>query len=612
MGRSTVSGLLGGTAEPTRGSAIRIRDGGAIAYFVAIGLLIGGLGLHHFTEPGEPFLGQLLSVAALVGIAGPLLGGAYWLRVRHGDRAWRAARWSLVGVAVITPLAVATVFYQRSHGVFLADVDVLLVWIAGTGATAGLVVGLYDIRREVSHERYRRTADRLSTVFQATPVALVELDTDGAVTRWNPAASRIFGWEPGEVVGRELPFAAENGPDWAAVAAGEDTLDGVEARCRAKDGSRLMGRLWSTTLRDAGEVTGTLVVIVDITDRIELERERQRQHEHLVRTETLANIGGWEYVPASETLRMTDGTRRIFELPEDYEPTVDDAIAHFHPEDRPIIEEAFEQCLESGVSYSVTVRVITDTGRQRWVHTKGERSYEKGAPRLSGVIQDITDRKMNEQRLMVLNRVLRHNLRNKLNAVVGYAELLEEQLPAEMEDHFRRIEESANSLISLAEKSRRFNEALEHDYTSGPVDLKSLLTELGSDLREKVPEADVRVELADVAVPANEEALRILFSELLENALKHNDRDDPAVRVTVARPADRRVAISIADNGPGLPATEQQVLEQGEETALTHSDGMGLWIVNWLMTKLSGGIEVAATDEGGTIVTLTLPRVEAD
>lgn len=245
-----------------------------LTYLVAVGLVTAFLGFDHVLEAGEPLFGRVLSIAALVGLAGPLLGSAYWLHAQPfgGDRNWRAVRWSVAGAAVVTPLAVITFLYQRSHGVYLADADVLVFWMAGTGATAGIVVGLYDVRRQVASERYRRTADRLSTVFAATPVALVELDVHGTVTRWNPAATRIFGWAADQVVGGELPIATDDGPDWEAVAAGEATLAGVEARCRAKDGSRLMARLWATTLRDGDEVTGALVVVVDIT-----EATRRRQ-----------------------------------------------------------------------------------------------------------------------------------------------------------------------------------------------------------------------------------------------------------------------------------------------------------------------------------------------
>lgn len=231
--------------------------------------------------------------------------------------------------------------------------------------------------------------------------------------------------------------------------------------------------------------------------------------------------------------------------------------------------------------------------------------------KLGGVIQDITKRKTKEQQLNVLNRVLRHNLRNELNAVQGYTELLEEQLPAEAQDQLAKIVASADRLLTLAEKSKRFNKAIEHDYTTGPVDLAPLLDDLCTEYREKYPDATIQTELRDVQVPGNESSIKILFDELLVNALKHNNVNQPVVKITVARSEAERVTVSVADNGPGLPETEQQVIQQGEESALLHSDGMGLWTTNWLVTNLSGGIQVTATEGEGTTITVTLPAAES-
>jgi len=125
--------------------------------------------------------------------------------------------------------------------------------------------------------------------------------------------------------------------------------------------------------------------------------------------------------------------------------------------------------------------------------------------------------------------------------------------------------------------------------------------------REAYPDATIRTDLLDVAVPGKEHALKVMFEELLENALEHTDGPNPDVTVTVSRPTDQRVAVSIADDGPGLPEIERQVIRDGEETALLHSEGMGLWIVNWFVTKLSGSIQVTTAEGDGTTVTITLP-----
>lgn len=474
------------------------------------------------------------------------------------------------------------------------------------------------IAEDITEHRERKLElERHEVFLESIREEVLVTDTDFVITYESAAVPKLYGYEQGERVGDSILKYVHPDDTEKVRAHFESQLNGptptqpVEFRGRNKDGTWTWVESQARLLDDHPAVEGVVVTSRDISERIELREERQRKHDHLDRTERLGQIGGWEYMPDTETVQWTDGARRIFDVPNDFEPTLTEAIEFYHPSDRPLLEKAIEKCLESSVQYSLDVQVITDEGRQRWVHTSGDRIDEDGMTKLGGVIQDITKRKTKEQQLNVLNRVLRHNLRNELNAVQGYTELLEEQLPAEAQDQLAKIVASADRLLTLAEKSKRFNKAIEHDYTTGPVDLAPLLDDLCTEYREKYPDATIQTELRDVQVPGNESSIKILFDELLVNALKHNNVNQPVVKITVARSEAERVTVSVADNGPGLPETEQQVIQQGEESALLHSDGMGLWTTNWLVTNLSGGIQVTATEGEGTTITVTLPAAES-
>lgn len=259
------------------------------------------------------------------------------------------------------------------------------------------------------------------------------------------------------------------------------------------------------------------------------------------------------------------------------------------------------------MAYSVDAQVITDEGRQRWVQSTGERITEDGVTKLRGLVQDITNRKGREQRLNVLTRVLRHNLRNKMTVIIGAAEMLQEQLPAGGEHDPSKIVTNAKSLLSLAEKSKKFDEGMKYNYISGPVDVETILKELCAEYRESHPDATIETDLGDARAPGNEMAIRLIFDELLGNALKHNDRSNPTVSIIVASPGTNRVRISVVDNGPGVPEMEQQALQSGEETGLKHSNGIGSWTTNWLVSELRGDTQVTTTDGSGTTITVTIP-----
>jgi sensor histidine kinase regulating citrate/malate metabolism len=72
------------------------------------------------------------------------------------------------------------------------------------------------------------------------------------------------------------------------------------------------------------------------------------------------------------------------------------------------------------------------------------------------------------------------------------------------------------------------------------------------------------------------------------------------------------VDVEVADQGPGIPDCELEALRSGDERALLHGSGIGLWLVNWLVTFLDGTLRFEGNDPCGTVVTMTLPVVDGD
>ena len=474
----------------------------------------------------------------------------------------------------------------------------LVIWIAE------------DITENKEHTR---ELERHEVFLESIREEVLVTDVDFVISYESAAVPKLYGYDQGERVGDQILQYVHPDDTERVRAHFEDQLtesgasQPVEFRGKNKDETWTWVESQARLLDDNPAVEGIVITSRDISERVEERKERKRQHTHLVKAESMAEMGGWEYRADTETVQWTEGTRQIFEVSDDFEPTLSEATNFYHETDQPIIEEAVEKCLETGVQYSLDAQVITDEGKQRWIQTTGERSTEDGVTKLSGVIQDITNRKGREQRLEVLNRVLRHNLRNQMTSIIGFAGILQEQLPDSGEDYPSKIVANSEKLLSLADKSKKFEKAMKYNYISGPVDVESILEDLCAEYREKYPDATIETDLGDAQGPGNEMGIKLIFEELLENALKHNDSDHPTVSIIVASPDPNRVKINIVDNGPGLPKMEQQVMEKGEETALKHSDGIGLWTANWLVSELRGNIRVTTTENEGTTVTTTIP-----
>jgi PAS domain S-box-containing protein len=209
------------------------------------------------------------------------------------------------------------------------------------------------------------------------------------------------------------------------------------------------------------------------------------------------------------------------------------------------------------------------------------------------VCRDVTGRKKQSQRLQVLNRVLRHNVRNSLNVVLGRAQRLADR-HGESED-VESIVDAAQDVLDTSEKARLVERAFE-DTESTLREFESLVEEAVAEARSKHPETAFE---ATIECEADVDAtIRFAVQELLENAAEHNDADDPSVQLTV----EPDLTCHVSDNGSGIPHHERQALEGSEETQLEHASGIGLWLVYWLVNQQNGSVEV--TEDGGVIVHL--------
>jgi len=229
-----------------------------------------------------------------------------------------------------------------------------------------------------------------------------------------------------------------------------------------------------------------------------------------------------------------------------------------------------------------------------------EDSHDRETGRIV-TLHEVTERRNRVQQLDVLNRVLRHNLRNQMNVVYGYAS----QLDGDNADIADRIQSKAMRMVNLGDKAREIDRILTtDDEQRSPIDLVELVEIEVERAREAYPGVDIEWSPPDRTVEVNR-TLGPVLRNVLENAAEHNDSDQPEVGVSISVESDT-ITTRVTDNGPGIPEVEQSVLRREEETPLEHSSGLGLWLVNWGVRTMGGAITVDCED-GGTTVTITVP-----
>jgi len=209
----------------------------------------------------------------------------------------------------------------------------------------------------------------------------------------------------------------------------------------------------------------------------------------------------------------------------------------------------------------------------------------------------------------VLGRVLRHNIRNELNIMKGYARVLIEETDAEYTEFAEKILENCESLEQTANNARDMRRVFQSRDSRKVVDVDSIVDDAVEQLRDEQPTAaDITVTReASGAVLAHPKLPTAVF-HLLENALEHGIdslEDADQVRLTTYTD-DGETVIEVCDDGPGIPTNELAVLDQHGESALEHGSGVGLWLVDRIVEYSEATIEFETTS--GTTARIRLEQ----
>ncbi|WP_424015490.1 histidine kinase N-terminal 7TM domain-containing protein [Halorubrum xinjiangense] len=224
------------------------------------------------------------------------------------------------------------------------------------------------------------------------------------------------------------------------------------------------------------------------------------------------------------------------------------------------------------------------------------------------VLYDVTADRQREQQLAVLNRVLRHNLRNETTVIGGYASLLEaDAADPQQAARAGKIGAASDRLLAIGEKARTFERLQERDRQPTSLSVSAVLSDVEASRSAVQDDATVEwtVTPSDLRLRTDPTLLSALLGNLVENAIVHSEASDRAVFVSVTEAPDGDVAFEVRDDNERIPDIEVETLRAGDETPLQHGQGIGLWIVYWCVQNLRGSIDFEYDD--GNVLTVTLP-----
>ncbi len=517
-----------------------------------------------------------------------------------------------------------------------------------------------------SEEKYRALAESIGDVVWT-------LDPDTLRFLYvSPSVLRQRGFTPAEIMARPMDAAmapedrawvraltADRAADCRLGRIGPDDFFTEEVSQLCKDGSVIATELVASYHLD--QRTGRVEVhgvARDITERKAAEEALRESEAGLAAAQAVSHVGSWVWhIPANQ-LEWSDEMYRIFGIDKDtfsgdLAQVVDTAI---HPDDRAAVNKANLAVMLDGPAIPLEYRIVHHDGTERCVWAEaGELIRDAGGlpVRLSGFVQDITERKTAEleleayrDRLELLvderttalattNGELReaaaaksafiasmsHELRTPLNSIIGFSGILAQRLAGPLTEEQaiqigminrsgRQLLALINDVLDLAKvESGRARVDIE------PVDAGAVAREVVEAVRPLSAEKGLILAVdtteADLGLLTDVGKLRQILFNLLGNAVKFTM--EGSIGVTVRGSGNSDYTFAIADTGPGIPPDDLDLIfedfTQLEVPNVAKSQGTGLGLrISQEFARLLGGTLTVASDVGaGSTFMLTLP-----
>jgi PAS domain S-box-containing protein len=269
----------------------------------------------------------------------------------------------------------------------------------------GVITHFIAVKEDITEQKSsQRALQRYRILADQTRDVMLFIRADGRILDANQAAIGAYGYFPGKLLGLTYPdLCAPECRASAMAQMAQADAQGVlfdTVHCR-EDGAVFPVEVTSrSSVLDGEQVY--VNIVRDITERKRAEEALRQSQALLNATQRLTKVGGWEWDVATQTMSWTEEVYRIHEFdPRELAPGSAEHIARsiecYAPEDRPVLQAAFQGCLEHGQPYDLEFPFTTARGRRLWIRTTAEAVFDQGrVARVVGNIIDITERKQAE------------------------------------------------------------------------------------------------------------------------------------------------------------------------------------------------------------------------
>jgi len=507
----------------------------------------------------------------------------------------------------------------------------------------GSQIGNFIERKKVE-ENLRTINQELQALINASPMAIITLDSEKRITLWSRAAENIFGWTKDEIIGKPVPFIPEDKrvefQSYVNRVFNGEVLANVEIVRRKKDGSMVYASLSAAPIfDDKGNFNRLMAVIEDIT-------ERKRIQENIIREKNLFQTL-IESLPGVFVLIDNKGNmlrwNTHFEHITGYsadEIIKMNSLDFGSKADRDMIKQKMEEVFTKGSSTVNEVALVTKSGREIPYYYTGMRIIIDNIPCLIGIGIDISDRKQAENAIRIMEKDLlmakklesigvlaggiAHDFNNLLTAVLGNVSLAK-RFVKPSDRAYERLSIAEDACYSAKELSYRL---LTFSKGGEPLRQPVLISKLVKETVDSVlANANIRCEcnIPDdlYMVKIDEQQIKQVILNLTKNAIESSSEKIRVYARNINVSSKDKIPIndgnyirlSIEDNGRGIAEENLSKIfdpyfstkEMGSEKGM----GLGLSICYSIVKRHEGLITVDSKAGEGATFHVYIPAYES-